>query len=161
MHEEAVDRFDGDLRLVAKHVGKGGAVAALEILLEDPRLGDRRRPLLGCVELLLIRRDQRSHRGLEARIDPPRLALARHLRESPEGGRDRQQRQQQEIGDEFELEATHDFSHFPQCSRVEPSLPIPPSGDVGFGNRRRKHETYRPGSHRDAARGRRQGPDGD
>ena len=81
--------------------------------------------------------------GLEARVDPPRLALPRHLREPPEGGPDRQQRQEQEIDDELDLEATHDsLPHVRRCSSVGAFLPIPRSSDV-VGSWGEKHEGYR------------------
>ena len=42
-----------------------------------------------------------------ARVDAPRLALACNRREAPERGRDREEREQQEIRNELDLEAAH------------------------------------------------------
>ena len=91
------------------------SVAVHQGLLE-PRIARQARG--GAVrrdELVLVGRQRRTQPGLQACVDPPRLAPGRNRRESPESGRQRQQRQQQEIGDELDFETSHD----------DPSSPSP------------------------------------
>ena len=57
-------------------------------------------------EILVVRRDGGAQAGLELRVDAPHLALLRDRAEPPERGRRRQEREQDEVRDELELEAS-------------------------------------------------------
>ena len=145
--DKAVDRGDGDAALRVQHLLEAREVAAPRDRCWKMIPCDRGRLLLGRVQRgpgSDASRDRMP--GLDACVDLPRLALPRDLREPPEGGPDRQQRKQQEIDDELDLEATHEFRpSLRRCSSVGPSLPIPRSSDVvGIGGA--EHEGYRSGS---------------
>ena len=88
----------------------GRQVAGLELSLERREAGEPCRLALGAVDSLLVGGDHRAKAGLQAGVDLPRLALPRHARESPEGGSHRQEREQQEVDEELDLEATHGAS---------------------------------------------------
>ena len=86
---------------------------------------------LRAVHLLLVGREPGAEAPLEPRVDLPGLTLPRDAREPPEGGRQRQQREHDEVDDELELEATeHAPPHTHRCSSTEALLPIPHSSDV-------------------------------
>src|SRR6185312_2109306 len=82
--------------------------------------GEPRRSLVGGAQRLLVGGQGGPEPGLQARVDPPLLAPGRDRRKAPEGGGQRKQGQQQEVGDELDLETTHRIS-----SSLSPRLPIP------------------------------------
>ena len=110
---------NGEVRLCAEKPRDRGSIAGNERTLE-PRLGGEGggRPV-GVLQLFLIRGERRSETRLKTGVDGTRLRARRDRGETPESGRQRQQRQQHEVGDEFELETTHGF---PSSDR--PPLPI-------------------------------------
>ncbi len=112
---------DREVRPVSKQSFERRSVAGNEGPLEGRIAGERRRGAAGILQLFLISGERRAQPGLKARVDGPRLRPSRNRREAPEGSRQRQQREQHEVGDEFELETTHGF---PSSDR--PPLPITP-----------------------------------
>ena len=99
---------DIDPGRVAQRLPQVGDVHALELDLEGAVAGERLRRALRRVELLLVRGEGRAEACLETGVDAARLALSRDRREPPEGGRDREQREQHEVDDQLDLET-------PQC----------------------------------------------
>ena len=113
---------DVDPRRVAQHVRQHREVPLLELDLEGAVARERLRRGLRVVETPLVRRQRRAETGLQARVDAPRLALPGDRREPPERGRNRQQREQHEIEDELDFEATQRRSH----TTLDTCCPEPP-----------------------------------
>ena len=128
---EAAGRGDRDVPRALEHLRDCRPVAAFEPLLERRCAGKRRGATLRAVHLLLVGREPGAEAPLEPRVDLPGLTLPRDAREPPEGGRQWQQREHNEVDDELELEATeHAPPHTHRCSSTEALLPIPHSSDV-------------------------------
>ena len=73
------------------------------------------RPVLSRLHLLLVGRERRAQARLEPRVDTTRLARSGHRGEPPEGDRQRDQRQQDEVRDELGFEATHGPGDVQSC----------------------------------------------
>ena len=125
---EPVDRRHGDVARRLEPVVDGRQVPALELPLERRQACEPRGLALGAVDALLVGGEHGAEPGLEARVDLSRLALAGNAREPPEGGGHRQEREQQEVEEELDLEATHRESL--ACPRIFKSRI--PSADTSF-----------------------------
>ena len=136
----------GDVARRLQPVVDGRQVAALELPLEGRDARERRSPRAGRRRLAPGRRRATARSPAWRRASTfLRLALPRHARESPEGGGHRQEREQQEVDEELDLEATHrDSPHRRRCSSPGSLLPIPHSSDV-VGTRGSEHEGDRTG----------------
>ena len=117
---EAARRLDGQLGLALQHALERGAVASEKRPLEGGLAGKPPGSLIGRAERLLVGGQRGPKPGLQARVDPPGLALRRDGRKAPEGRRQGKQGQQQEVGDELDFETTQDFP-----SSYTPHVPIP------------------------------------
>ena len=104
---------DVQIRRVAQHRGERREVQRLEIDLERAIPRELHRRGLRGVGPLLVAGDRGAQPSLQACVDPPRLALPGHRGEAPERRGDRQQREQQEVDDELELEATRCYDPHP------------------------------------------------
>ena len=103
-------RLDRDVRGAADRALDRLAVVARKRALERRAARQRPRGVLRRDEPLLIRGECGVEAGLQARVHEPRLAVLRDGRKPGEGGRERQERKQQEIDDELQLEAAHRLS---------------------------------------------------
>ena len=104
---ETERRADVEIGRVAQRPGEVVAVTADQFGLERPVARERRRRPPRGVQAFVVRDERGAQAGLQARVDAPRLAFRGHGGEAPEGRRQWQQREEQEITDELELEASH------------------------------------------------------
>jgi hypothetical protein len=109
------------MRVAAEHALQRSAIALDERALKGRVAGEAGGGLVGANELLLVGGQRGTQPCLQPRVDAPCLAPGRDGREAPERRRQREQGQQQEVGDELDFETTHGFSSSPP-----PPVPIDP-----------------------------------
>ena len=102
--ETAAD--DPHVRSRADRAPERSAILAFERDLDGAASREAVGPLRRERELILIGGERRAEPGLEPNVDPARLRALHHGAESERRGRQRQQRQHQEVADQLDLE-TH------------------------------------------------------
>jgi hypothetical protein len=100
-------RSHDDVRRASQSARELVAIAGPERQLELRLGGSLRGGVRRVGDPVAVGDERRPQPRLEARIGAIGLAAPRERVEAPERGRERQQRQQHEVRDEFELEATH------------------------------------------------------
>ena len=107
---EAGGTDDRDVGIALQELLERGAIACHEGTREYRIPGESLRFAVRAGQLLLVRGDCGAQSGLEPRIDASRLGPRRDGRKAPESGDERQQREQQEVGDKLDLETPHQDS---------------------------------------------------
>src|SRR6266540_5379097 len=122
---EAARSLHAQARLAPKQTLERRAVALQQRSLEGRIPGEPGGGGICGDKLILVAGQRGPEARLQAGVHPPRLTPACDGRKTPERRREREERQQQKVGNELDFETTHGFPSSPP-----PPLPIHPLNEL-------------------------------